>query len=66
MGGLALRLWESAVGIVTGYILDSQRVGVQVLVGAGFFSFPCCPGPHPSSHPVGTRGSFPSNKVAGT
>jgi hypothetical protein len=33
---------ESAVGIATGYRLDSQGVGVRVPVGARLFS-PCCP-----------------------
>jgi hypothetical protein len=35
--------WGSAVGIVTGYVLDDQRVGVQVPVGARIVTSPYCP-----------------------
>jgi hypothetical protein len=34
---------DSAVGIVTGYGLDDQGVGVRVPVGARFFTSPCRP-----------------------
>jgi hypothetical protein len=42
--------WDSAIGITTGYRLDSQRVRVRVPVGIRIFTSPCRPdrllGPH--------------------
>jgi hypothetical protein len=40
---LLCRNLDSAVGIVTGYGLDGQGVGVRVLVGVRFLSSPRCP-----------------------
>jgi hypothetical protein len=34
------RNWDSVVGIATGYRLDDQGIGVQVLVGSIIFSSP--------------------------
>jgi hypothetical protein len=36
-----LKSWNSAVGIATGYALDDQGVGVQVLLGARICTSPC-------------------------
>jgi hypothetical protein len=52
-------------------ILFSVRVtlGVRVLLEAGYFSphhrVQTSSGVHPASYPMGTRGSFPGDKVAG-
>jgi hypothetical protein len=58
--------WPSAVSIVTGYRLDGQGVGVQLLVElrlpplrvvqTGFRALP-------ASYPMGTGGSFPGGKA---
>jgi hypothetical protein len=59
--------WDSAVGIVTGYGLDSGGVRVQFPVGARFFSTSCCPEQfrgHPPSCAMGTGGFFPGGKAA--
>jgi hypothetical protein len=40
---LNLVIQDSTVDIATGYGLDKQKVGVQVLVGTRFFSSPCHP-----------------------
>jgi hypothetical protein len=40
---LPLKSWESIVGIVTGYGLDNQVVGVLVLMGASIFTSPYHP-----------------------
>jgi len=45
-------------------------VGVRVPAGAGNFSLhhrvQTSSGPHPASHPMGNKGSFPAGKAAGT
>jgi hypothetical protein len=59
---------DSSVGIATGYRLDDQVCRVQFPVGAGNFSqhhVQTGSGSHPASYTMGTRGSFPGNKVAG-
>jgi hypothetical protein len=59
----------SSVGIATGYGLDGRGVGVRVPVGSRTFSSPRCPDrlwAHPTSYPMGTGGSFPGDKTAGT
>jgi hypothetical protein len=49
--------------------LRSRWSGVRVPAGAGNFSLHHCvqtaSGAHPTSYPVGTRGSFPGGKAAG-
>jgi hypothetical protein len=54
--------WDSAVGIVTGYGLDDQEVGVRAPVWARMFISPCRPdwlrGPS-SVLSNGDRGLFP-------
>jgi hypothetical protein len=58
----------SVAGIATGYGLDNRGVGVRVLVGSRILSSTNCPdhyGVHPTSFPMGTRGSFPGGKVTG-
>jgi hypothetical protein len=56
------RSQDNVAGIVTGYGLDNQGVGVQVTVGSRIFSFPQRPdqlwGP-PSLLANGYRGLFP-------
>jgi hypothetical protein len=56
---------DSSVGIA----LDDWDSRVQFLEGAGNFSLyhhvQNSSGAHPTSYPVGTRGSFPGGKVAG-
>jgi hypothetical protein len=53
-----------------GYGLDDQGSRVQFLTGAGNFSLhhhvQDGSGAHPASYPMGTRGSFPGGKAAGT
>jgi hypothetical protein len=59
----------SAVGIATGYGLDSRGFGVRVPVGARFPPLHVVQtgsGAHPSSYPMGTGCSFPGGKAAGT
>jgi hypothetical protein len=57
---------STVAGIETGYRLDAQGVGVQVLVGARIFTFPCHPdrlwGP-PGLLSSGYWGPFPGGKV---
>jgi hypothetical protein len=57
-----------AVGITTGYELDSRGFRIQVPVEARFFSFPRRPdrywGP-PSPYPMGNGASFSGGKAAG-
>jgi hypothetical protein len=55
---------DNTVGVMTGYGLNDWEVRVQVLVGAKFFSFPCCPDWFRDPYPVGTGGPFPGGKVA--
>jgi hypothetical protein len=49
--------------------LRAGGLGVRVLAGAGYFSLHYRvqngSGAHPSSYPMGTRGSFPGDKAAG-
>jgi hypothetical protein len=60
---------SSSVGIALGYGLDDGGSRVRFLAGAGNFSLHHCvqnsSGAHPASYPMGTRGSFPGDKVAG-
>jgi hypothetical protein len=58
---LALKSWNNAVGIATGYGLDEGRVGVRVPVRSRIFSSPRRPdrsGVHRTSYSMGTGGSF--------
>jgi hypothetical protein len=58
---------DMSVGIVLSYMLDKQGSRAQFLVGAGNFSVHHCiqngSGAHPTSYPMGTRGSFPGGKA---
>jgi hypothetical protein len=59
----------SVVGIATGYGLDDRGVGVRVPVRPEFSLLHVVQtgsGAHPTSYPIGTGGSFPGGKVAGT
>jgi hypothetical protein len=60
---------DSSVGIVLGYGLDDGGSTVRFLAGAGNFSLhhrvKNGSGAHPVSSPMGTRGSFPGDKVTG-
>jgi hypothetical protein len=56
------RSWDSVVGIVTGYRLDDQGVGVQVTVGVRIFTSSRLPDrlwDPPNLLPNGYRGLFP-------
>jgi hypothetical protein len=61
---------DSSVGIALGYGLDYRGSKVRFPAGAG--NFPLHHrvqngfGAHPASYPMGTRGSFPGDKAAGT
>jgi hypothetical protein len=58
------RSWDSVVSIVTDYGLDDQGVGV----GQEFcllHAIQTTSGVHPTSYPMGTRGSFTRGEVAG-
>jgi hypothetical protein len=61
---------DSSVGIALGYGWDDRGSRVQFLVGAGNFSLhhhvQNGSGAHPASYPMGTRGSFPGDKAAGS
>jgi hypothetical protein len=59
---------DSEVGIVTGYGLDDRGVAVRVLLGPRIFFHvvQTGSGAHPASYPMGTWGSFPGGKAAGT
>jgi hypothetical protein len=60
--------WDSVVGIATGYGLEDRGVGVRVPVESGIFRLHVLQtgfGVHPTSHPMGTGGSFPGGKAAG-
>jgi hypothetical protein len=51
------RSWDSSVGIVTGYGLDDQGVGVQIPVGSRIFTSPIVQtssGVHPTSYTMAT------------
>jgi hypothetical protein len=55
---------------VLGYGLDDQGSRVRFLAGTGKFSLhhrvQNSSGAYPASYPMGTRGSFPGGKAAGT
>jgi hypothetical protein len=59
----------SSVGIGLGYELDDRCSRVRFPAGAGNFSLhhrvQNSSGAHPSSYPMGTRGSFAGGKAAG-
>jgi hypothetical protein len=59
-----------SVGIALGYGLDDRGSRVRFPAGAGSFSLQHCvrtrSGAHPSSYPMGTRGSFLGVKAAGS
>jgi hypothetical protein len=61
---------DSSVGIALSYGLDDRDSRVRFLAGAGNFSLhhrvQNGSGAHPASYPMGTRGSFPGGKAAGT
>jgi hypothetical protein len=61
---------ESSVGISLGYGLDDWGSRVRFQAGAGNFSLhhriQNGSGAHPASYPMGTRGSFPGSKAAGS
>jgi hypothetical protein len=60
----------STVGIALGYGLDDRGSRARFPAGAGNFSLhhrvQNGSVAHPASYPMGTRGSFPGSKVAGT
>jgi hypothetical protein len=62
--------YDSSVGLALGYGLDNWGSRNQFLARAGYFSLhnhvQKGSGTHPASYPMGTRGSFPGSKVAGT
>jgi hypothetical protein len=61
---------SSSVGIALGYGLNDRGFRVPFPAGAGNFSLhhrvQNGSGAHPASCPMGTRGSFPEGKAAGT
>jgi hypothetical protein len=61
---------DSSLGIALGYGLDDRGSGVRFPAGVGNFSFHHSvqngSGAHLASYPMGTRGSFPGGKAAGT
>jgi hypothetical protein len=61
---------DSSVGIVLGYGLNDRGSRVRFPAGAGNFSLhhrvQNGSGDHPASYSMGTRGSFPGGKAAGT
>jgi hypothetical protein len=61
---------DSSVGIALRYGLDNRGSRVRFSAGAGNFSLhhrvQNGSGSHPASYPMGTRGSFPRDKAAGT
>jgi hypothetical protein len=66
---LNMRSHDSSVGIALGYRLDNRGSRVRFPAGAGNFSLhhgvQNGSGAHPASYPMGTRGSFPGDEVAG-
>jgi hypothetical protein len=60
---------NSSVGIGTGYGLDARMFGILFPAEAGNFSprhhIQIGSGAHPTSYPMGTRGSSPGDKAAG-
>jgi hypothetical protein len=65
---LLLKNRDSSVGIATDYGLDDGMMWVRIPTGAGSFSLrhrvQTGSGAHPSSYPMGNRGSFADSKVA--
>jgi hypothetical protein len=67
---MRLFMTKITVGVALGYELDDRGSRVRFPAGAGNFSLQhrvqngC--GAHPASYPMGTRGSFPGVKAAGT
>jgi hypothetical protein len=61
---------DGSVGIALGYGLDDRGSRARFPAGAVKFSLyhrvKKCSGAHPASYPMGTRGSFPGGKAAGT
>jgi hypothetical protein len=61
---------DSSVGIALGYGLDNRGSRVRFPAGVGNFSLhhrvQNVSGAHLASYPMGTRGSFPGSKAAGT
>jgi hypothetical protein len=61
---------DSSVSIALGYGLDNQGSRVRFPAGAGLFSLHHLiqngSGAHLASYPMGTRGSLPGGKTAGT
>jgi hypothetical protein len=61
---------DSSVSIALDYGLDDRGSRVRFPAGAGNFSLHHLlqngSGAHPASYPMGTRGSFPGGKAAGT
>jgi hypothetical protein len=61
---------DSSVGIALGYGLDDRGSRARFPAGAGNFSLhhrvQNGSGAHPASYAMGTRGSFPGDKGAGT
>jgi hypothetical protein len=61
---------DSSVGIVLSYGLDDRGSRVRFPAGAGNFSLhhrvQNGSGAHPTSYPMGTRGSFTGGKAAGS
>jgi hypothetical protein len=58
---------DSAVGIVTGYEIESLEVGIRVPIGQYLSSFHVVQkdsGAHPTSYSMGTRGFFTVVKAA--
>jgi hypothetical protein len=54
---LKLGLYYSSVGIATDYGIDDRGAAVRVQTGSEA---------HPTFYPMGTGGSFPGGKAAGT
>jgi hypothetical protein len=61
---------DSSVGTTLGYGLDDRGSRVRFPARTGNFSFhhrvQNGSGAHPAFYPMGTRGSFPGGKAAGT
>jgi hypothetical protein len=61
---------DSSVGIALGYGLNDRGFRVRFPAGNGNFSLHHCAqngsGAHQASYPMGTRGSFPGGRAAGT
>jgi hypothetical protein len=59
--------FNTGAGIANNYKLDDQGVGVWVPVGSRIFCSPIVQagsGAHPTSQPIGTRGTLPGSKAA--